>query len=215
MYLLDMKEIIGYLELLDGVVEFLELGLVHVPAVLFLRIVGRADVVRPCAVDAEREFEELYTQSYGLVYAYVRASMRSDAAAEDIVAEAYLKAARAFDRFDPARAKFSTWVVTIARNCMISHYRREQPVVAIDDISQSLASVDGEQDAVDDCDLVRRLLAILDDDERELVLMNYREDMRNVEIAETLEMNPSTVATNLSRALAKMRAYAERSRFYG
>ena len=166
-------------------------------------------------MDAEREFEELYTQSYGLVYGYVRANMGDDAAAEDVVAEAYLKAARAFERFDPARAKFSTWVVAIARNCMISHYRRERPHSALEDVPPSFASVEGGQDTVDDRDLALELLASLDDGERELVLMKFREDMRNVEIAEQLGMNPSTVATNLSRALAKMRARAERSLKHG
>ena len=174
------------------------------------RKTGRAQIA-----DAEREFEQLYAQSYGLVYGYVRAKMGDDAAVEDVVAEAYLRAARAFDRFDPARAKFSTWVVAIARNCMVSHYRRERPTVALDDVAPSLTSVDGEQDAVDDRDLARKLLAILDDDERELVLMKYRENMRNIEIADELGMNPSTVATNLSRALAKMRARAERSLTHG
>lgn len=52
----------------------------------------------------EREFERLYLQSYGLVYGYVRARMSDDAMAEDIVAEAYMKAARAFDRFDSSRS---------------------------------------------------------------------------------------------------------------
>lgn len=161
-------------------------------------------------VDLERKFEQLYRESFELVYGYVRSNMPSNTDAEDIVAEAYLKAARSFASFNPKRAKFSTWVVTIARNCMVSHFRKERPTVAIDDIPESIASVKGEHDAVDDRDLANRLLAILDDEERQIVLMKYREDMRNVDIARELDMNASTVSTVLSRAMSKMRAKVSR-----
>ena len=157
----------------------------------------------------EREFERLYLESYGLVYGYVRARVASDADAEDIVSEAFLKAARSFGSFDPSRAKFGTWVTAIAKNCMASHFRREKPSTPIEDVSQRELAVEGGQDAVDDALLAKQLIACLDDDERELVACKYRDGMRNVDIARELDMNASTVATMLSRALAKMRKFAE------
>lgn len=145
------------------------------------------------------------------MFSYVRARMKSDADAEDIVAEAFLKAARSFSAFDPARAKFSTWMVTIARNCMISHFRKERATSALDDVPESVVAVEGGQSAVDDRELALQLLGVLDDDERALVLLKYREDMRNVDIAREMNMNPSTVSTVLARAIGKMRACVERS----
>lgn len=144
------------------------------------------------------------------MYGWVRARMARDADAEDIVAEAYLKAARSFDSFDPTRAKFGTWVTSIAKNCMASHFRKSQPTAALDDVSESAFAVDGGQDAVGDLMLVKQLLACLDDDERQLVALKYRDGLRNVDIAQELGINPSTVATKLSRALAKMRAIVEK-----
>ena len=159
----------------------------------------------------EREFERLYRETYSLVYGYVRARMKGSADAEDVVAEAYLKAARAFDSFDPARAKFSTWMVTIARNCMVSHFRKVRPAAALEDAPQDACAVEGGQKSVDDLMLAQALLATLDDDERAIVLLKYREDMRNIDIARELGMNESTVSTVLCRALAKMRKAAERN----
>ena len=158
--------------------------------------------------DTAREFERLYRESYGGVYGYVRVRMADDAAAEDVVAEAFLKAAKSFGSFDPSRAKFSTWVTTIARNCMVSYYRRKRPAAALDDVPEHVLAEDGGQDGVDDRDLVDRLLACLDGGERELVALKYREGLRNVDIASELGMNPSTVATRLARALAKMKEAA-------
>lgn len=145
------------------------------------------------------------------MYNYVRYRMPDDMSAEDIVSEAYMKAARSFSSFDPRRAKFSTWVISIARNCMISRFRKERPTVALDDTPQDLLSVPSSQEEVDNRILVAHLLSCLDDVERELVALRYHEGYRNVDIARMLRMNPSTVSTKLACALAKMRAAAERN----
>ena len=164
---------------------------------------------RSADASREREFERLYRESYGLVYNYVRCRMADDAATEDVVAEAFCKAARSFGSIDPARAKFSTWVVKIAINCMNDHYRRTRPVSSIDDVPECVLAQPDAAGGVADRDLVDRLLGALDAMERELVLMKYREGYRNVEIAAELGMNASTVATKLANALAKMRAAYE------
>ena len=143
------------------------------------------------------------------MYGWVRVRMPSDADAEDIVSEAYLKAARAFSSFDPKRAKFGTWVTAIARNCMVSHFRKQRPVVALEDAPESVFAQDGHEDAACGLATVKQLLACLEDDERELVAMKYHEGMRNVEIANELGINQSTVSTKLARALSKMRGVAE------
>lgn len=158
----------------------------------------------------ESEFEKLYLESYGLVYNYVRARMGGDSAAEDIVSEAYLLAARSFGKFDPSRAKFSTWVVKIATNCMRDYWRRSRPTAPLEEIPEGMFSDEGLADSVENTDYVDRLLSVLDEEERNLVVMKYREGYRNVEMAEELGMNASTISTKLAKALAKMRAAAER-----
>lgn len=158
----------------------------------------------------EREFTKLYNDNYSFVYNYVRFRMSGDDAAEDVVSEAFLHAARHFNRFDPQKAKFSTWVIKIASNVMISHWRKKRPSVALDDIPEAYLSQASDQDRVDERELVDHLLECLDETEREIVVMKYREGYRNVEIAEALDMNPSTVSTKLAAALSKMRARFER-----
>lgn len=159
---------------------------------------------------SEQEFERLYLDSYGMIYGYVRSRMGSDAEAEDVVAEAFLKAARAFDSFDPSRAKFGTWVTTIAKNCMASYYRKERPSYDLEDVPESVVAIEGDQDHVDDALLVRQLLTCLNEEEREIIALKYRDGLRNVDIAETLNMNASTVSTKLAAALTKMRSMVQK-----
>ena len=156
-----------------------------------------------------RAFEDLFRESYGAVYNYVRYRMAGDDAAEDVVAEAFLRAARAFDRFDPSRAQFSTWVITIASNCMRDYWRRARPAVALEEIPENIYSQPDAAEAQASKDQIDRLLAILSSEERNLIVMKYREGYHNVEIAEKLGMNASTVSTKLFNAIAKMRSVIE------
>ena len=146
-----------------------------------------------------------------MVYNYVFYRMTDPDTTQDVVAEAFFLAAKSFDRYDPSRAKFSTWVTTIAINCMSNYYRKAKPTVDLDNIPQTAVAQPGEQGNVDNRELVRQLLSVLTPEERELVALKYHEGKRNVEIASELNMNPSTVATKLSKALAKMRTHADRS----
>ena len=156
----------------------------------------------------EREFERQYRESYAVVYNYVRYRMGGDEAAKDVVSEAFLKAARAFDKFDPARSKFSTWVISIASNCMRDHWRRSRLSVGLDEVPDGLFAQPDTVDDLADRDMVDRLMSVLTEEERDLVLMKYREGYRNVDIAAELGMNPSTVSTRLFNALEKMRGVA-------
>lgn len=157
----------------------------------------------------KRAFERDYRESYPMIYNFVLRRVANREVAEDIVSDTFLHAARAYAEFDPTRAKFSTWVISISRNCISDYFRREQVTADIDDVPEgSFATVEDYGEQTSDQDEVLRLLQELDDEERELVYLKYYEGKRNVEIAEALGMNASTISTKLARAMAKMRAAA-------
>ncbi len=156
--------------------------------------------------DRIASFEHYYRESYSLVYNYVLRRTSNREVAEDVVSEAFLRAARFYERFDPTRAKFSTWVISIARNCISDYYDREVATAPIDEVPEGVfAQEDTQADHLDDLAMLQKLLAKLDDEEKELIYLKYYEGKRNTEIAEVLGMNASTVSTKLSRAIAKMR----------
>lgn len=156
--------------------------------------------------DRNASFEHYYRESYSLVYNYVLRRTSNREVAEDVVSEAFLRAARFYERFDPTRAKFSTWVISIARNCISDYFDREVATAPIDEVPEGVfAQEDTQADHLDDLAMLQKLLAKLDDEEKELIYLKYYEGKRNTEIAEVLGMNASTVSTKLSRAIAKMR----------
>ena len=162
-----------------------------------------------------RAFERYYRESYKRVYAYVYTIVLDHDEAEEVVSEAFFKAARAFGRFDDSKASFSTWVCTIARNVAFGRMRKRKrrDTWTESELDTDLAALPAEQEEFDiegedETQQAQRLLAALSDEERELVYLKFYEDMSNKQIAEALGMNASTVGTKLSRAVAKMRKTA-------
>ena len=111
-------------------------------------------------------------ESYSSVYNYAYYRTLDSTAAEDITAEAFLRAARFFESFDPERAKFATWVKSIANNCLADYYRKHRPTTEIDEVLENtvLMTEDTTETILDE-DLVTQLLELLDDEERQLVYM--------------------------------------------
>lgn len=63
-------------------------------------------------------------QAHGkAVYNYFRFQQIPPDDAEDFTAETFLRAVRAADRYDPARAAVQTWLLTIARNVLLDERR--------------------------------------------------------------------------------------------
>lgn len=60
--------------------------------------------------------------------------------AEDLTQEAFIKAFRKLTSFDSTKARFSTWLYRIARNCCIDYQRRHSRKVDIEDIELSAES---------------------------------------------------------------------------
>ena len=156
---------------------------------------------------SKQEFSKLYSESFSLVYNYLYARTFDAGLAEDVAAEAFTLAWRSFHKFDASRAKFSTWVITIARNSLASHFRLVRDQTSVDDIPEGVFATNDE-DQMATKDQVRTLLSVLTEEERELVYLRYWQEMSPGEIGKLVDMNPSTVRTRLHRAMERMRRIA-------
>lgn len=155
----------------------------------------------------EKDFEALYREAFPRIYNYLYYRLLDQATAEDIASTVFLKAHRAFDRFDPEKSSFTTWTYSIAHNELMNHYRRQRPVSDIDDVPEAVFATNDEYEEDDDqAQRVRELLAELSPEDREIVFLKYWEQMKNKDIAELLGMNASTVASRVARAMDRMRA---------
>jgi RNA polymerase sigma-70 factor, ECF subfamily len=146
---------------------------------------------------------------YGL-FAY-RLNSRDDA--EDLTQQCFERALRAWDRFDPGRAALSTWLLAIARNLLIDHYRAQAPDgpnVPLEDVNPSaLPSVDGVSAGLGLEPELAKALAALADRDRELLALRYGADLTGPEIAELTGLTLANVQQIISRSLRRLRTALE------
>jgi RNA polymerase sigma factor (sigma-70 family) len=160
-----------------------------------------------------RDFAEAYNQHVWGVYGFFAYRVRSRADAEDLTQRTFEKALRAWRRFDPNRGAVSPWLLAIARNLLIDHYRsdsssREQP---LDEVSEErLGSELPDSDLGIEPDLATAL-AELSPRDREVVALRFGGDLTGPEIADLTGLSLSNVQQILSRSLRRMRTALEKT----
>ena len=158
------------------------------------------------------DLESLYRDNFQKVYNYAYYRLLDPVLAEDLTSIVFVKAVSHFDKFDPSKAKFSTWIMRIAHNALVDYYRVRKENASLDELrKREPVCVDDYPELDERAKEVARLLSFISEEDRELVFMKYYEGKRNVEIAQILDMNPATVATRLHRALTTMRKHADKS----
>ena len=148
--------------------------------------------------------------------------------AEDLTQEVFLRIYRARKGYRP-RAKFSTWLFTIANNLALNHLRGRgrNPVVAtggggdtsgtgsqaIPSVTGNVPSRDGTPSSqmrqVELSDVVREALEVLGEDQKIAVLLNKFEDMSYAEIAQVMGRSEAAVKSLLARARNHLREQLE------
>ena len=102
------------------------------------------DLLASYAAGDARAFGELYDRHERATYRFFRRQGASSAQADDLMQETWLAVVRSAANFEP-RARFTTWLFTVARNKMIDQWRTR-------DIALSLTSVSGGDEAANDSD---------------------------------------------------------------
>ena len=52
--------------------------------------------------------------------------MRTRADAEDLTQQTFERALKAWSRYDPRKASVGTWLIVIARNLLVDHFRADR-----------------------------------------------------------------------------------------
>lgn len=150
----------------------------------------------------------LFERYHVRLFAYLYRVTDSRAAAEDLVQDVFVRVLkyRATFRDD---GRFDTWVFRIARNARNDHFRRAAPVEPLQDDALEHPSPECDPAALleqeRDADRLRRALARLRDDRRELIALARYEGLKHEQIAEILGVGVGTVKVRLHRALLELR----------
>jgi RNA polymerase sigma-70 factor (ECF subfamily) len=159
-------------------------------------------------IAGEPSWEDVFANELPRVFNFLRYRLGSETLAEDLTSVTFEKAWRQRRRYRRDLAKFSTWLLSIARNAAIDHRRTERRHAPLEAADQAPAAVTPEDEAALQSNFARlsALLGQLGERERELLALKYGAGATNRAIAQVTGLSESNVGTILHRAVTTLRA---------
>ncbi|WP_343336126.1 sigma-70 family RNA polymerase sigma factor [Streptomyces sp. SID8016] len=176
---------------------------------------GREPELLALARSGDREaFATLYNEHAPEVSRYIRGRVRDMHLAEDLTSETFLRALRHISTFTWQGRDFGAWLVTIARNLIVDHFKtaraRLEIVVAVTldgDILVDSAEDEGlrELAAIEAADTLHTALLALTPDQYGAVQLRYLGELSLRETATAMHRSEGSVKQLTHRGLATMR----------
>lgn len=170
--------------------------------------------------DDQSAFAELVDLYHKRVVTVMHHLVGNAEEAEDLAQEVFLRIYRSRQKYHP-RAKFSTWLFTIANNLALNALRDRQrkPIVALNLRDSGPLGPRPAEQLVHDKEhqpmqrmqqqelagIVQQALTTLNERQRVAVVLNKFEDMNYAEIAEVMGLTTKGVKSLLSRARENLR----------
>lgn len=155
---------------------------------------------------------DIFSEALPVVYGYVRRRCGSDDLAEDLTSRAFVRATVACSR-DAVVEPSIPWLITIARNALIDHWRREAVHERIRGVAEPFdhAGIRGPDpwNAVLDATRAEALLAELKPEHRAALTLRYLDDLPVIEVADALGRSLHATESLLVRARAALRRHYE------
>jgi len=168
-----------------------------------------ADEDRP---QARLTLADVYERHVVQIYGFFTYRVASKQTAEDLTQATFERALNAWGRYDPSRSRPLTWLLAIARNLLIDHYRADRSASHVD-LDEHADAIAGEPSRLPGpSPRLETAIATLTDRERELVALKFAGELTGPEIAEITGLTLVNVQQVLSRAQRKLRAELEQSR---
>jgi RNA polymerase sigma-70 factor (ECF subfamily) len=152
-------------------------------------------------------FGALYERYVDAIYGYVFSRVGDRTLAEDIVSETFHRALENIRGFEWRGIPFSAWLYRIASNAIAARFRREPVTVGDDNLEQVLEPEPGPESVVTTLEWKADMLAAvraLPDDQQQVILLRFGQDLRNKEIARIMQRSEGAVKALLHRALTAL-----------
>jgi RNA polymerase sigma-70 factor, ECF subfamily len=162
-----------------------------------------ADLIAACRAGDRDAFARLFDLSCDHVYAIALGICGDRAAAADVSQEVYMKLLTRIAQFE-GRASFATWLYRLVVNAAVDHRRATKRIAALPESMADVRRHDDDYERRERRRRVERAVRALPEKLRAPLVLRHIEGLAYAEIAEVLQLSAGTVASRLSRALARL-----------
>lgn len=165
-------------------------------------------------------FNQIIHRHKNKVFAYISLYIRDQALAEDIFQDTFMKVIQSVKkgRYQD-NGKFISWVMRIAHNLIIDHFRRvkQMNTISNNEYESDLFNSKKLSDSTVEDNLIRRqiqkdvrkMISYLPDDQREVVILRHYAGLSFKEIADITNVSINTALGRMRYALINMRKIME------
>jgi len=168
-------------------------------------------LMRGFAAGDREASEGLFDRYASRIYGLGLVMLGNEAAAEDLVQDAFVKLLRTAGHYDPARGSLDTWVLLVARSLALDTLRRRVLESRTLQAARPLDDADpepGPDQVAETQDLVgraRRAMAELTDGQRAALELAYFGGKTSAEVAELEGIPLGTAKTRIRSGLLRLR----------
>ena len=160
-------------------------------------------------------FEVLLNRHKSRVFAFIMSKIKNKDLSEDIFQDTYVKVVNSLQKGKyNEEGKFLPWVMRIAHNLVIDHFRKQKKMHMVrsnndfdifDVIKDDNINVDDRLIRDQIFSDLRSLINLLPNDQREVLMMRYFEEMSFKKIAEHFDISINTALGRMRYALINLR----------
>lgn len=162
--------------------------------------------------DAEA-FGRLYELYFTPVYRYTYLRTKSKEEAEDLTQVVFIKVFKSIGGFKEQNKQPLAYFFTVARNTVIDHWRKKKEILVDMPIETGAAieeQTDSPIDLIDkkaNAQVIYKAIETLTEDQQEVVILKFINDLTTAEIATVLEKKEDAVRQLQCRALKILKLY--------
>ncbi len=163
----------------------------------------------------EESFEVLLNRYKSKVFTNIYLIVKDTYIAEDLTQDTFIKAIKTLrgNRYNE-EGKFKPWILRIAHNLAIDHFRKKKryPTIVMEDGSNVFNTLEFSEAPYEtfqvEQDTKRKLRAFIEelpDNQREVIMMRHYQEMSFQDIAETTDVSINTALGRMRYALINLR----------
>ncbi|MEK7555611.1 MAG: sigma-70 family RNA polymerase sigma factor [Patescibacteria group bacterium] len=168
---------------------------------------GEKNIIEGAILGEASAFGLLYDHYQPRIYRFIYLKVSHREEAEDLTHQVFLGAWQNIGNYQFKGFPFSSWLYQIARNQVIDYYRTKKKNVSLENIVEPEVESSSEKTIDGDLDIkkVRQAITRLSQEQQDVIIMRFIEDLSPQETAKALNKSNGAVRLIQFRAIRNLR----------